>query len=155
MYVLTFTLLLDSSILQPVSKVTLGSVSDRVLVGAGSTPCTLQFKFENNYATLLEKVNLSYKIKVSPPSPTILMEGRRRRAEACLRTLEADHRAVIERAARAGAGRSALQEEVELLEKQMAEMEGTVQALRTEELQLKRLVGLQEPLKFMSDNLFD
>ena len=137
------------------SQVNVAAVSDRVLVGAGSTPCTLQFRFENTYATLLEKVNLSYKIRVTPPPLTVLMEGRRRRATACLRALEEDHKNILQRLGLAETDRTALQEEVITIERQIEEMEATLGSIRTEELQLKKFVGLQEPIKFMSDNLFD
>lgn len=66
------------------------SVFEKVLVGAASTPATLQFRFENRQSMLLEKVIVSYRIKVTPPSKDLLLEGRRRRAKACLRIIEAD-----------------------------------------------------------------
>ena len=61
---------------------------DTVLVGAASAPCTLQFKFENNQSTLLDKVTISYDIKVISPSRELLLETRRLRAESCLRIIE-------------------------------------------------------------------
>jgi hypothetical protein len=137
------------------SKVTAGAVSDRVLVGAGSTPCTLQFKFENNYATLLEKVNLSYKIKVTPPSRAVLLEGRRRRARACLVALEGDREATVQKMGSISAERSVLEGEIVALRSEVDESQATVQALLAEEQQLKTFVGLQDPIKFMSDKLFD
>ena len=61
---------------------------DTVLVGAASAPCTLQFKFENNQSTLLDKVTISYDIKVISPSRELLLATRRLRAESCLRIIE-------------------------------------------------------------------
>lgn len=98
---------------------------------------------------------MSYKIKVTPPNPSILIEGRRRRAAACLRTLEEDYSAVMKKVETSEKDRTALQEEIAALEKQVLEMETTLQSLRMEEVQLKKLVGLQEPVRFMSENLFD
>lgn len=62
-------------------------VQDTILVGAASAPCTLQFKFENNHSTLLEKVIVSYNIKVTSPSRELLLEIRRLRTESCLKAI--------------------------------------------------------------------
>ena len=35
--------------------------TEKILVPIGSAPCIMQFKFQNNQSTLLEKVSLSYK----------------------------------------------------------------------------------------------
>jgi hypothetical protein len=69
---------------------TANTLVDKVLVGAGSVPCTMQFRFENHYATLLEKVSVTYRIQVTPPSPQMVMQGRRRRVLAALKALDSD-----------------------------------------------------------------
>lgn len=126
-----------------------------MLVGAGSTPCTLQFKFENSYATLLEKVSLSYRIKVTPPSKDVVMEGRRRRAKACLAALNVDMSAITERLGLTSQRRIELETDVSTMISKMDEMAASWESLRADEQRLKKVVGLQDPIKFMSDNLFD
>ena len=61
---------------------------DTILVGAASTPCTLQFKFENKHSRLLDKVIISYDIKVTSPSKELLLKTRRLRTESCLQAIE-------------------------------------------------------------------
>lgn len=75
------------------------SNTDKILIPAGSAPCTMQFKFENKHSTLLEKVFLSYEIKVTPPSVETIRLGRRRRAKATLDLLDSkliSHREILE-----------------------------------------------------------
>jgi len=75
------------------------SSTDKILIPAGSAPCTMQFKFKNKHSTLLEKVFLSYRIIVTPPSVETVRLGRRRRAKATLDLLESkliSHREILE-----------------------------------------------------------
>jgi hypothetical protein len=65
---------------------------DTILVGAAIAPCTLHFKFENKHSTLLEKVIVTYEIKVTSPSKDLLLETRRLRTESCLQVVEDDIR---------------------------------------------------------------
>ena len=62
----------------------------KILVPAGSAPCTMQFIFTNTYSTLLEKVRLGYKIRVIPPSIEALKLGRERRLKSSLDFLESE-----------------------------------------------------------------
>merc|ERR1711935_381176 len=55
------------------------SDTHKILVPAGSAPCTMQLAFTNTYSTLLEKVRVGYKIRVTPPSAETLKLGRDRR----------------------------------------------------------------------------
>ena len=91
---------------------------DKVLVGAGSVPCTLQFRFENHYATLLEKVSVTYRIQVTPPSPQMVMQGRRRRILAALKALEDDLITTKETLTTATPQREELEQEAEELRNQ-------------------------------------
>merc|ERR1712238_52733 len=77
------------------------SNSDKILIPAGSAPCTMQFKFKNKHSTLLERVFLSYRIIVTPPSVETVRLGRRRRAKATLDLLESkliSHREILKTA---------------------------------------------------------
>merc|ERR1712238_357044 len=77
------------------------SNSDKILIPAGSAPCTMQFKFKNKHSTLLERVFLNYRIIVTPPSVETVRHGRRRRAKATLDLLESkliSHREILKTA---------------------------------------------------------
>jgi len=67
---------------------------DNILVGATIAPCTLQFKFENKLSTLLEKVIVTYEIKVISPSKELLIDTRQLRAKSCLQAIEDDLRSM-------------------------------------------------------------
>ncbi|KAL3933213.1 MAG: hypothetical protein SGARI_003756 [Bacillariaceae sp.] len=91
------------------------TVTDQVLVGAGSVPCTLNFKFENKQSWIVE---LSYKIRVIPPSRQLLLEGRRRRAQACLQKLDYDVGRTNQRLNDVNSEKSMLEREVQQLSQQ-------------------------------------
>ena len=64
--------------------------TQKIVVSAGSTPCTMQFAFTNNGSTLLESVRLGYQIRVIPPSVETIKLGRSRRTKSSLKFLESE-----------------------------------------------------------------
>ena len=101
---------------------------DTVLIGAVNTPCTLQFKFENKHSTLLDKVIVSYDIKIISPSKELLLEARRLRTESCLQAVEKDMHGTAD-----GPKRLALEDEIKKLEASMKEKVEEIDSLVDEE----------------------
>ena len=97
-------------------------------MGAACAPCTLQFKFENNLSTLLDKVVVSYDIKVTSPSRELLREARRRRTESCLRAVEEDLRGM-----NGGSKSNDLEEEIAKLQTQIDMKGEELSSLKDEE----------------------
>lgn len=109
---------------------------DTVLVGAASAPCTLQFKFENKHSTLLDKVIVSYDIKVTSPSRELLLETRRLRTESCLQVIEEDLRGM------AGGSKSLdLEDEITKLEAGIEEKIEEIDLLMDEEQRWNALIA--------------
>ena len=108
---------------------------DTVLIGAASTPCTLQFKFENKHSTLLDKVIVSYNVKVTSPSKELLQDTRRLRAESCLEVIEKDIRSL-----NGVAKKSDLENEIEMLEAEMKEKANSIDSLMDEEKRWNKLI---------------
>ncbi len=106
-----------------------------MLIGAASTPCTLQFKFENKGSTLLDKVIISYSVKVTSPSRKLLLDTRRLRAESCLETIENDIRGMP-----VGSTKSALEDEIKGLDADMKEKVEEIESLVNEEKRWKALI---------------
>lgn len=104
--------------------------SDQVLVGAGSVPCTLNFKFENKFSWITE---VSYKIRVIPPSTELLLSGRRRRASACMQALDNDIDETNIKLNEVYSQGRFLQNEVDTLTEQLQYMESSLQQAREEE----------------------
>lgn len=102
------------------------TVSDQVLVGAGSVPCTLNFKFENKMSWIVE---LSYKIRVIPPDRNVLLEGRRRRAKACMQTLDYDVGRTNQRLNEVNSEKNALERDVQALAQQFRSIEGSLRSM--------------------------
>ncbi|KAL3905116.1 MAG: hypothetical protein SGILL_009807, partial [Bacillariaceae sp.] len=90
-------------------------VTDNLLVSAGSTPCTLQFRFDNRNAMNME---LGYRIRVIPPPRDTVQEGRKRRSKACLNYLEKDLSQLKSQSNVAELVLTELSQEVESLEQQ-------------------------------------
>jgi hypothetical protein len=112
------------------------SQSDQVLVGAGSVPCTLNFKFENKFSWITE---VSYKIRVIPPSTELLVEGRRRRAAASMQALDNDigeTNMILNEIYNQG---SILQNEVDTLAQQVEYVESNLQQTREEEWNIRNM----------------
>ncbi len=113
-----------------------GSVlRDTVLIGAASTPCTLQFKFENKHSTLLDKVIVSYNVKVTSPSRELLQDTRRLRAESCLEVIEKDIHDL-----NGVAKKTDLENEIENLEAEMKEITKSIDSLADEEKRWNKLI---------------
>ena len=110
--------------------------SDQVLVGAGSVPCTLNFKFENKFSWITE---VSYKIRVIPPSAEVLVEGRRRRAAASMQALDNDIGETNMKLNEIYSQGSMLQNEVDTLTQQVEYMEGNLQQARDEEWNVRNM----------------
>jgi len=110
--------------------------SDQVLVGAGSVPCTLNFKFENKFSWITE---VSYKIRVIPPSAELLAEGRRRRASASMQALDNDIGETNMKLNEIYNQGSALQNEVDTLSQQVEYMENNLQQTREEEWSIRNM----------------
>jgi hypothetical protein len=121
---------------------------DKVLVGAGSVPCTMQFRFENHYSTLLEKVGVTYRIQVTPPSPQMMMQGRRRRTLAAMKTLEADLTTTRESLKAASAQRKALEREFGHLRAQYDTLLEEWQNVKSREQEYRKIAGLANPIKY-------
>jgi uncharacterized protein YoxC len=100
--------------------------SDQMLVGAGSVPCTLNFKFENNMSWIVE---LSYKIRVIPPNRNVLLEGRRRRANACLKALDYDVGRTNQRLNDLYSEKRSLEQEVQALSERFQSIEGNMRSI--------------------------
>jgi len=109
---------------------------DTILVDSASAPGRLQFKFENKHSTLLEKVILSYEIKVTSPSKDSLLKSRRLRAESCLRAVEDDMRSMT-RTTKS----SSFQEDVDTLEAIIKEKTEEIGSLMDEERRWKALIA--------------
>ncbi len=110
--------------------------SDQVLVGAGSVPCTLNFKFENKFSWITE---ISYKIRVIPPSAELLVEGRRRRATASMQALDNDIGETNMKLNEIYNQGSVLQNEVDTLTQQVGYMENNLQQTREEEWNIRNM----------------
>lgn len=110
--------------------------SDQVLVGAGSVPCTLNFKFENKFSWITE---VSYKIRVIPPSTELLVEGRRRRASASMQALDNDIGETNMKLNEVYSQGSMLQNEVDNLAQQVEYMEANLQQTRAEEWNIRNM----------------
>ena len=119
-------------------------VQDKVLVGAGFTPCTLQFKFENNKRTMLEKVQLTYLVHVIPPSPALAREGRRRRARAAISILDDDIVKLKEQRSKSSIRIPTLQSEVDELTKALQENMAALQSVMAEEKALRKALGIAD-----------
>ena len=109
---------------------------DAILVDSASAPGRLQFKFEYKHSTLLEKVILSYEIKVTSPSKDSLLKSRRLRAESCLRAVEDDMRSMT-RTTKS----SSFQEDVDALEAIIKEKTEEIGSLMDEERRWKALIA--------------
>jgi septal ring factor EnvC (AmiA/AmiB activator) len=118
-------------------------ITQKFLVG--SVPCLIQFSFENDYSWMREKV-ISYKITVTPPSAESLSAGRRRRATACLKTVEEDFQTAESRLAAASKTKSTLEKEVEKLQLELNEKKKALTVAEKEEawLQERKALRLQQ-----------
>jgi hypothetical protein len=116
-------------------------VTDKVLVGAASTPATLQFRFENRNTMLLEKVIISYRIKVTPPSKELLLEGRRRRTKSCLRIVEEDLEIANRELDMQKMYSSGLEDDVAALQKQIVSKAKSIESISDEERRWQKVLA--------------
>ena len=112
----------------------------------------MQFKFENNYSSLLEKVRLSYKIKVTPPSVETIRLGRRRRAEATLNLLESKLLAQRQIIVTTSAKVIELEGETTELQNKMNEKIGKIESLRADEERFREMLGVTEQQRPKNNN---
>lgn len=115
-------------------------VTGKFLVG--SVPCLINFKYQNGFSWMREKV-VSYKVTVTPPSRDALAAGRRRRAKACHKAVEEDLKSAEKRLSSANTQRISMQAELEALEKQLEEKKKSLHVIVTEEKWLVDRVGLR------------
>ena len=119
----------------------------------GTVPCLLQFKFDNEYSWMREKV-ISYKVTITPPSKDTLIAGRRRRAQACIKAVEDDLKSANERLDNAQQHRSNLEKEIEDLKAQIEQKQKSLTVANTEEKWLVDRVNLRkEQQKLLVDRL--
>lgn len=109
----------------------------------GTVPCLLQFKFDNEYSWMREKV-ITYKVTITPPSKETLMAGRRRRAEACKRAVEEDLKSADDRLGKAQDQKADLQKELNELKKQLEQKQKSLKVIETEEMWLQERVTLRK-----------
>lgn len=109
----------------------------------GTVPCLLQFKFDNEYSWMREKV-VTYKVTITPPSKETLMAGRRRRAEACKRAVDEDLKSADDRLGKAQDQKASLQKELEELKKQLEQKQKSLKVIETEEKWLQDRVALRK-----------
>jgi hypothetical protein len=146
--------LIYTNIRQEVSRVSAAEtpITQKFLVG--SVPCLIQFSFENDYSWMREKI-VSYKITVTPPSTDSLSAGRRRRATACLKTVEEDFQTAESRLAAATKQKLSLDAEVQKLQTELQEKKKAWQVAEKEEawlmerkaLRLQQIAALKERLE--------
>lgn len=108
----------------------------------GTVPCLLQFRFDNEYSWMREKV-VTYKVTITPPSKETLVAGRRRRAKACKRAVEEDLKSADDRLDKAQGHKANLQKELEELKRQLEQKQKSLKVIETEEKWLQERVGLR------------
>ncbi|CAB9498547.1 expressed unknown protein [Seminavis robusta] len=109
----------------------------------GTVPCLVNFKFDNEFSWMREKV-LSYKITVTPPSKDSLASGRRRRAKACIQAVEDDMKSAEQRLEAATQQKTSLAKNIEKLSKELEEKKKSLQGCQKEEDWLKQRVALRK-----------
>ena len=119
----------------------------------GTVPCLINFKFDNSYSYLREKI-ISYKITITPPSKESLIAGRQRRAKACLKAVDEDKKSAEQRLKAATQQKSTLTTEVERLTKELEEKKKSMAVATKEETWLKERVALRNAQnKLLDDRL--
>jgi hypothetical protein len=127
------------------------AIAGKCLVG--SVPCLIQFKFENDYSWMREKV-VSYKVTVTvtPPSRETLGAGRRRRAKACLKAVDEDLKSANKRLDSVTEQRTCIESELDALQKQLDQKKESWQVVVTEEKWLEGRVTLRKNQKKLLSN---
>ena len=89
---------------------------------------------------LLEKVIVSYRIKVTPPSKDLLLEGRRRRAKACLTIIDDELKILKKDLHMKEKYVSGTVDDIAALQKEIEEKAKTIDAIWDEERRWKTLL---------------
>lgn len=118
----------------------LQAVSGKFLVG--SVPCALIFTFDNEYSWFREK-KITYQITVKPPTKDNVVLGRKLRARAALKIISEDKKSAEERYETAAYKRQELAQEVDRLEKELAEKKKSLGVVEKEESWLKKRVQVR------------
>ena len=121
------------------------SDTQKILVPAGSAPCTMQFSFTNNYSTLLEKVRLGYKIRVIPPAVETLKLGRTRRTKSAINFLESEIASQREILKESTARVAELDLDAIRLQNEIYEKTAKLELIKAEEDRLRDLLGSARP----------
>lgn len=116
------------------------SDTQKIVVPAGSAPCTMQFAFTNNYSTLLQKVRLGYTIRVIPPSVETLQLGRSKRAISALNFLESEIVSQREDIQEFTSRIEELDQEATRLSLEIIEMTEKLEKIQAEEERLQKLI---------------
>lgn len=103
----------------------------------------LVFSLDNEYSWVREKI-CSYRITVTPPSPEVLMSGRRRRAKACVTAVSTDLNSAQQRLKATVQQKNALEVEVKKLQEQLEEKKKSLSVAEQEEKWLVTRVGLRK-----------
>ena len=122
---------------------------DTILVGSGSVPCMLQFRFDNKYQTLLEKVIVSYRIKVTTPPKELIMRGRRKRGDTSMKLIEKDLNSQKESLAKVDGQIEYLEEEINKIKSSMMKRSNLLKSLREEE---KRWATVLQKMKHKQEH---
>ena len=117
------------------------SDTQKILVPAGSAPCTMQFLFTNAYATLLEKVRLGYKIRVIPPAVETIKLGRTRRTKSSINFLESEITSQREILVESTARVAELDRDAARLQNAINEKAAKLEMIQAEEERLKNLLS--------------
>lgn len=119
----------------------LAPITGKFLVG--SVPCMLVFSLDNEYSWVRDKI-CSYRITVTPPSPEVLMSGRRRRAKACQASVTQDLNSAQQRLKATVQQKIALEQEVQKLQEQLEEKKKSFNVAEREEKWLITRVALRK-----------
>eukprot|EP00934_Nitzschia_sp_Nitz4_P003291 Nitzschia sp. Nitz4//scaffold72_size95085//29490//30674//NITZ4_004751-RA/size95085-processed-gene-0.91-mRNA-1//-1//CDS//3329557348//3281//frame0 len=112
----------------------------------GSVPCLIHFKFENDYSWYRDK-SVSYKVVITPPTRQTLMAGRRRRARACLKTIEEDLSTLTRRFDAVSEDKAEIQSKLDELIKEMEEVKASLDAVQKDEDVIQDRLTLRESQK--------
>ncbi len=121
------------------------SDTQKILVPAGSAPCTMQFSFTNSYSTLLEKVRLGYKIRVIPPSVETVKLGRTRRTKSSINFLQSQIASQREVLKESSARVAELDRDAARIQNEINERTAKLEQIKAEEERLKNLIGSARP----------
>lgn len=120
----------------------------------GTVPCVLMFTFDNSYSWVRQK-EVTYKIIVTPPSKENLMLGRRRRANAAIKSVREDLLNAENRLSTAEKEKATLKDIVEKLEKELFKQKAGYDAVSEEVEMLNKRVTLRNTQSSMLSDRID